>query len=246
MSAHLQALAEASGRQMLRTVRSVARRLEQDSAFAERFGTDPRAALAEQTGDVALPPWSGFQTLGDLIESLPPEARAATLSSIEDATRFLTVTAQNAPEPQPTNPNTAPTDPNAVAAAANAVAVANAVSAVNAAAVANAVAGGNRSVGMPRLTLFPGYALTALAAALNELQLSTSRQAALVRRAVIDGMSLPGDAPTSDTPAEPSPGIGDRSTPERRIRRYEFRGHAFDVTADVTADEIVVLEAELV
>lgn len=59
-------------------IRSLAQRLSEDSELVERLRAAPRTVLQEFDSDAAFPGWSGFRSLGDLLESFAADARAAS------------------------------------------------------------------------------------------------------------------------------------------------------------------------
>jgi len=57
-------------------IRVLSQRLSEDDELVERLRTAPRAVLQEFDSDAAFPSWSGFRSLGDLLESFAADLKA--------------------------------------------------------------------------------------------------------------------------------------------------------------------------
>jgi hypothetical protein len=63
-------------------LRKLSQQLGADEALAARFAREPKTVLAEHDTDFPLPLNTGSRTLGDVLASVEPEARVATVDSI--------------------------------------------------------------------------------------------------------------------------------------------------------------------
>lgn len=226
----------------LASIRDFAAALDADEELARRFVQDPCGTLDERGLNITFPERAGYRSMGELLTEIDESARLATLESIVSFTSKM-------------EPRQAAESPDVlvfVFAVANANAGANANVGANANAAANANAGANANAavntntnasGMThlvnavspthRVSLFDGYDDSAVARTLDDLRLARPRQAALLKRAVLDGDPHGDSHPAADGA-------------ELRTSMYHFRGHELRVRAVVTADEVKILDASIV